>query len=174
MSIMDRFLTSMKLMPEGEDMDFEDEDDEDIYSSPKITKAKKSKSDYDDYDDYGDGPLLRESTKKPKNVKVVPMKSSNKNSEVRMIIPKGYEDADQIADFLLDGKSVVLNLEGMNIDAAQRVIDFATGACYTIGGNLQKISKKIFIVTPDSVELSGDFTDMINDNIDLSALNLNL
>ena len=63
----------------------------------------------------------------------------------------------------------------MNIDAAQRVIDFATGACYTIGGNLQRISKKIFIVTPVSVELSGDFSEeALAQNVNLSDLNLNL
>ena len=67
---------------------------------------------------------------------------------------------------------MVLNLEGMNVDAAQRVIDFASGACYTMGGNLQKISKKIFIVTPSSGDLPGDFTNLLGDTIDLSSLNL--
>ena len=52
----------------------------------------------------------------------------------------------------------MLNMEAMNFDTAQRVIDFTSGACFTMGGNLQKISKKIIIATPSNVELSGDFT----------------
>ena len=89
-------------------------------------------------------------------------------------MPRADEDANQVADLLLQGKAVVLNLEGMNVDSAQRIIDFASGACYTMGGNLQKISKKIFIVTPNTVELSGDFSDLLGgENIDLGSLNLN-
>ena len=62
----------------------------------------------------------------------------------------------------------------MNIEAAQRIIDFSSGACYTMGGNLQKISKKIFIVTPANVELSGDFTNLLGDSVNLSNLNLTM
>lgn len=108
--------------------------------------------------------------------KVVPMRSASpaKQAEVCMILPKGYENSSEIADILLQGKTVVLNMEGMNIDAAQRIIDFTSGACYTMGGNLQKISKKIFIATPSSVELSGDFVNLLGESVDMASLNLTL
>ncbi len=161
MSLMDSFLNKIK-MPGTEydefdydEDEFEEDGGEDLYVAPPTKSIRETKSE--------------------SKVKVVPFKNSKNQSEVRMIIPNGYDDAYQIADFLKEGKAVVLNLEGMNIEAAQRVIDFATGACYTIGGNLQKISKKIFIVTPVSVELSGDFSEeALSQNVNLSDLDLNL
>ena len=56
----------------------------------------------------------------------------------------------------------------------QRVIDFTSGACFTMGGNLQKISKKIIIATPSNVELSGDFTELLgdDDSTDISSYSL--
>ena len=103
------------------------------------------------------------------NGKVVQMHNpaTNKLSEVCMVLPKGFENSSSIADTLLQGKTVVLNMEGMNIDQAQRIIDFTCGACYTM-----KISKKIFIATPSTVELSGDFANLIGDDVDMSSLNL--
>ena len=88
--------------------------------------------------------------------KVVPIDGGH-DMEVTMIKPSGMEDARDICDYLLDGKAVVLNMEGMNMDMAQRIIDFTLGAIYSLDGDLQPISKFIFIATPRNVELSGDF-----------------
>ena len=52
-------------------------------------------------------------------------------------------------------------MEGIHMEVAQRIIDFVSGAAYSMDGNLQRISNYIFIVTPNSVELSGDFQDML-------------
>ena len=178
MGVMDKFLGTMRLnMPEEDEYDDYDEDE--IYDEPKEKKAlfskKKASYDIDEDDDYEE-PVQEKSRKSSarSNSKVVPMKMNGRHSEVCMVMPRADEDANQVADLLLQGKAVVLNLEGMNVDSAQRIIDFASGACYTMGGNLQKISKKIFIVTPNTVELSGDFSDLLGgENIDLGSLNLN-
>ncbi len=180
MSFLDSFLSKAKLMPDDDDFDdFDDEEmDDEIYDGPAKNKTTKfRKTNQSSYEDAAaaEEEVPASKGRTSRSGKVVPMRSTTaKQSEVCMIMPKGYEDANEIADILLQGKSVVLNLEGMNVDAAQRVIDFASGACYTMGGNLQKISKKIFIVTPSSVELSGDFTNLLGDTIDLSSLNLNM
>ncbi len=78
--------------------------------------------------------------------------------EVTMKKPATLDDSRDICDDLLDGRAVVINLEGINTDTAQRIIDFTLGAVYSIGGDLQMISKYIFIASPHTVELSGDFT----------------
>lgn len=92
-----------------------------------------------------------------------------------MIKPTSIEDARDICDFLLDGKAVVLNMEGIHMEVAQRIIDFTSGATYSMNGNLQKISSYIFIATPESVELSGDFQDLLgNANLDVSGMNIRL
>lgn len=88
--------------------------------------------------------------------KVVPIDGGH-DMEVTMIKPSAMEDSRDICDYLLAGKAVVLNMEGMNTDMAQRIIDFTLGAIYSMDGDLQMISKFIFIATPRNVELSGDF-----------------
>ncbi len=128
--------------------------------------------DYDEADDYDDD---EEDTKKPG---IFSKKSSSDKSgqrsgflgrkvvsidearemEVTMIKPQGMDDSREICDYLLAGKAVVLNMEGMNMDVAQRIIDFTLGAIYSIDGDFQPISKYIFIASPRNVELSGDFT----------------
>ena len=96
--------------------------------------------------------------------------------EVAMLRPRTIEDAKEICDYLLAGKTVVLNIDGIPTDVAQRIIDFTSGATYSMNGNLQKISNYIFIATPDSVELSGDFQNLFEESrpLDISGLNLRL
>ena len=98
--------------------------------------------------------------------------------EVSLIKPTSLEDAREFCDYLLAGKAVVLNMEGIHTETAQRIIDFTSGATYSMDGNLQKISNYIFIATPDSVELSGDFQDILAAGgamgMDVSGLNIRL
>ena len=81
--------------------------------------------------------------------------------EVCVIKPVNVEDSREITDTLLSDRTVVLNLEGLDVDIAQRIIDFTSGSTYAIDGNLQKISRYIFIITPASVDISGDFQDLL-------------
>lgn len=160
MGVMDKFLNYMKLNDEDE---------------------------YDDYDDYydDDDDIIEEKPKKPilvkevtepaeelpvkKNAtKVTPIRPQKRVSgngmEVCVIKPGTVEDAREITETLLANRTVVLNLEGLDVDIAQRIIDFTSGSCFAIGGNLQKISHYIFIITPASVDISGDFQDILNGN----------
>ena len=91
-----------------------------------------------------------------------------------MVKPTSMNDSQEICQYLLAGKAVVLNMEGLNMEVAQRIIDFASGATYSMNGNLQKISKKIIIATPSNVELSGDFTELLgdDDSTDISSYSL--
>lgn len=88
--------------------------------------------------------------------KIVPIDGAHE-MEVTMIKPSAMEDSRDICDYLLAGKAVVLNMEGMNTVMAQRIIDFTLGAIYSMDGDIQRISNFIFIATPRNVELSGDF-----------------
>ena len=65
----------------------------------------------------------------------------------------------------------VLNLEGLDVDIAQRIIDFTSGSCFAISGNLQKISHYIFIITPASVDISGDFQEILSGSFDVPINN---
>ena len=79
-----------------------------------------------------------------------------------MIKPTSVEEAREVTETLLSNRTVVLNLEGLDVDVAQRIIDFTSGSCFAISGNLQKISNYIFIITPSTVDISGDFQDILS------------
>ena len=64
--------------------------------------------------------------------------SHNQTMEVCVIKPASMEDTREIADTLVDNSTVVLNLEGMDVELAQRIIDFTSGACYSLGGSCRK------------------------------------
>ena len=171
MSILGRIMDSMRLN------DTDDEDDyylDDDYEEENDRPAKKgffSKKAETDYEDDDADPKPRFLSRSPK---VVPLKQ-NRTMEVSMIKPTSIESAKEICDHMLAGKAVVLNMEGIHTEIAQRIIDFTSGATYSMNGNLQKISNYIFIATPESVELSGDFQDLLNNkNLDMSGLNLRL
>ena len=82
--------------------------------------------------------------------------------QVCVIKPTSVEDAREITETLLENRTVVLNVEGLDVEIAQRIIDFTSGSCFAISGNLQKISNYIFIITPASVDISGDFLSLMD------------
>ena len=165
MSITDKFLSFMKLNDED---DYDDYDEEDEYEVPK--RQPKASKRYDDIDDYSKETVSR-TAPRPKQVKpkVVPIRGKN-GMEVCVIRPESMEDASEITDTLLSGKAVVLNLEGIHVEIAQRIIDFTSGSCFAIDGNMQKVSNYIFIATPPSVEISGDFQEILNGNANVTEM----
>ena len=139
------------------DEDFDDDFD-DIPSSKSYKKAEKQTA----------------ATKQPKSAKqtstasskVTPMYNVKKpasSSEVCVIKPKQFDDATEIVDALLDNCTVILNLEGLDINLAQHIIDFTSGASYSIQGSIRKVSSYIFILTPEGVDITGDSQDLLND-----------
>ena len=90
--------------------------------------------------------------------------------EVCVIKPTSFEDAKEVTETLLSGRAVVINFEGLDVDLAQRVIDFTCGTCVAIDGNLRKISSYIFIVTPKSVDISGDLQDLLAGNYEVPGV----
>lgn len=64
--------------------------------------------------------------------------------EVCVIKPTNVDDSREVTETLLSGRTVILNLEGLDLEVAQRLIDFTSGATFAIDGNLQKISNYIF------------------------------
>ncbi|MBO4864754.1 MAG: cell division protein SepF [Eubacterium sp.] len=83
------------------------------------------------------------------------------SNEVYVIKPQEFDDAQTVTDFLKRGRAIVINMEGLQLEPAQRIIDFIGGACYGIGGELKAISANIFIAVPSSIEVSGDLRDEI-------------
>ncbi len=167
MSFLTKLMDTMKLTEEDDDGYFEPDEEYEV-----AKPARKSFFNAREEDDAADEPEDNKPRLFGRSSKVVPMR---KAMEVSLIKPTSIEDAREICDFLLAGKAVVLNMEGIHTEIAQRIIDFTSGATYSMNGNLQKISNYIFIATPESVELSGDFQDMLNSGtLDVSGLNIRL
>lgn len=79
-------------------------------------------------------------------------------SPMRMVVfqPQSFEDTQTLIDSLKGNRPVIVNLENLNVDAAQRVLDFVSGAIYALDGSVRKISKGIFLMAPAGVDISGN------------------
>lgn len=196
MSILDKLLNAMKLNDDDyDDDDFLDDEEEYEETRPKKSLFRKTgrEEPLDDFDDEADDePVMRKFAKQPsKTVKTTQTKTKQTTSNVTskvspirtrkgandmavcVVKPKSMEDAREITETLLANCTVVLNMEGLDLDLAQRIIDFTSGSCYAINGNLQKISNYIFIITPSAVDVSGDFQDILSGAFDIPSMNYN-
>jgi cell division inhibitor SepF len=75
---------------------------------------------------------------------------------VHLVIPKNFNDAQQIADKFKDSIPVILNLQSSDTDLSKRLIDFASGLTYALDGGMQRIAEKVFLLTPRNVEVSAE------------------
>lgn len=82
--------------------------------------------------------------------------SGDPGSEVRVFHPSNLEEARKVTDTLLNRQSAVLNLEGLDLMMAQRIIDFVGGSNYAIKGHFTRISNYVFLFTPRDVDIAGD------------------
>lgn len=75
--------------------------------------------------------------------------------EVRVVIrrPHSFDEAEGIAALIKDGQAVVVNLEGLALETAQRLVDYLCGATYALDGNLEKVGASIFLFTPAGVNI---------------------
>ena len=76
--------------------------------------------------------------------------------KVHLVIPKSFNDAQQVADKFKDGIPVVLNLQGTDTELSKRLIDFGSGLTYALDGGMQRIADKVFMLTPRDVEISAE------------------
>lgn len=106
--------------------------------------------------DYGkDSPNQKED---PKNV--VSLKSMKQpTSKVVLCEPRTYNEAQEIADNIVNRRAVVINLERVNKDQAKRIVDFLSGTVYAVNGDIQKLGVQTFLCTPDNVEITGSISD---------------
>ena len=148
MGMFDKILDVMRLNDDEDD--YEDEYD-DLEEEEEVKPSKKaSRVEHDE-----------EPARPRAFANITPMRGGKKTTsgagmKVCVIKPTTFEDTREIAETLLAERTVILNMEGIDLALAQRIIDFISGACYAIDGNLQKVSNYIFILTPHSVDITGD------------------
>jgi cell division inhibitor SepF len=76
--------------------------------------------------------------------------------QVHLVVPRSFNDAQQIADKFKDGIPVILNLQSCEADLSKRLIDFASGLTYALDGGMQRVADKVFLLTPRNVEVSAE------------------
>ena len=82
--------------------------------------------------------------------------SSAAMDQVHLVVPKAFNDAQEIANQFKDGIPVILNLQGVDPDLSKRLIDFSSGLTYALDGGMQRIADKVFLLTPRNVEVSAE------------------
>jgi cell division inhibitor SepF len=90
--------------------------------------------------------------------------NTNVNMQVIVTAPKTLEEAGDVCENLKDKKTIIVNLEGIEKGAAQRITDFFCGACYALDGSIQPVSSRIFIIGPYDVNISGQFKEELEAN----------
>ena len=78
------------------------------------------------------------------------------NVKVHLILPRSFNDAQQIADRFKDSVPVILNLQSADQELSKRLIDFASGLTYALDGGMQRVADKVFLLTPRNVEVSAE------------------
>jgi cell division inhibitor SepF len=83
---------------------------------------------------------------------------NGRSGEVRvhLVVPKSFNDAQDVADKYKDSIPVILNLQGSETDLAKRLIDFSSGLTYALDGGMQRIADKVFMLTPRNVQISAE------------------
>ena len=189
MGVLDKFLDAIKVNDDYDDDEFLDDEFDDDFDDekPKRRFFKKLEEDDDDLDDYEPrrraekqpAPKAAKTAKPQKTVKspssasassskVTPMRQVKRTGsamEVCVIKPTNMEDTREIADTLIANCTVILNLEGLDMEVAQRIIDFTSGACYSLGGSLQKVSSYIFVLGPSNVDITGDLQNILGGSV---------
>lgn len=94
--------------------------------------------------------------------KVVPFRGTPKELGLCVIKPTTFSDCQDISDMLVGGSAIVINLEGFDEEIAQRIMDFVSGTVYAINGKLNPVSKRIYIVSPENVGISGDVLSIVS------------
>lgn len=147
--------------------------------------TSKPKEDIDDVtDDWDDEPepkhnrttfsstrTNRKATSYGKSSKIVPMHSNlaSRSMEVCVSKPDEFDTCQEICDIILSGRAAIINFDAVTTQEAQRIIDFVSGSCYAINGNIKPISDTIVIVTPEDIDITGDLQELASSSVNVPA-----
>ena len=129
---------------------------EDRYRERPNVRRLQSRRRRDEIDDiFADEPA---SERRTATLRAVGSRPANGRGEVRvhLVIPKSFNDAQDVADKFKDSIPVIINLQGSETDLSKRLIDFASGLTYALDGGMQRIADKVFLLTPRNVEVSAE------------------
>ena len=154
-----------------EDDDWEDEDgyaaEESLEQSyrerPNVRRLtpRRRGHDYDDWTESESDAAATQvaTTRAPRVREGRPQMEVVRNSSsvrVHLVLPRSFNDAQQIADRFKQGMPVILNLQSADAELSKRLIDFTSGLTYALNGGMQRVADKVFLLTPRNVEVSAE------------------
>lgn len=98
------------------------------------------------------------------NIYTMPGVQSEVSTQVLICTPTDIESAAAVSDSLRQGKIVTVNMEGVEIKEAQRIMDFLFGVVYSINGDLQQVSSRTYVLSPEGVEVMEDSRNTLKAN----------
>jgi len=120
---------------------------------------RKRRDEFDDWTDPEPSPAAPRTSvlrPAPEPRRLREVESASSLAKVHLVLPRSFNDAQQIADRFKDGVPVILNLQGSDQDLAKRLIDFGSGLTYALDGGMQRVADKVFLLTPRNVEVSAE------------------
>lgn len=138
------------------------------YNDMRNPFNKRARGEYGSYDDNYDNDFYRGDEQDDDGViddyaadeipAVPAKKTAGKDgaNQVKVVKPRDYQDGPLIADYLVDGYTVVMNIEALERPATLRLIDFLLGAVHVLGGELRRVTKTTLVLSPRSGEVVGD------------------
>jgi cell division inhibitor SepF len=117
--------------------------------------ARRRRNELDDWSEPDEQPA------RAANVRAMPRRGQleaapSASVQVHLVLPRSFNDAQQIADRFKDGVPVILNLQGSDVELSKRLIDFASGLTYALDGGMQRVADKVFLLTPQNVSVSAE------------------
>jgi cell division inhibitor SepF len=126
----------------------EDEYDEFAYEEPQEPERERDR-------DRGVRRLAEAGTPEGRDA-VVRAMPTPPTARFHLVQPSAFNDAQELGDKFRDGFSVIMNLQGTSSELAQRLIDFASGLAYGLGGSMKPVADKVFLITPEGVQVSAE------------------
>ena len=122
--------------------------------------------DYDEYEpEFVEAPAYEEPKKDTKFGGRTPSKIVKMGGTPQMNVvinkPTDFTEGQEIVDHLKMQKSCIISLENLDVNAAKQLFNYLTGATYALDGNMEKVSKNIYVITPCNVDIQADFRDKL-------------
>jgi cell division inhibitor SepF len=124
---------------------------------PNVRRLQSSRRRRDEIDDiFGEDPASERRTTQLRSVGGTAARNGRGEVRVHLVVPKSFNDAQDVADKFKDSIPVIINLQSSDPDLSKRLIDFASGLTYALDGGMQRIADKVFLLTPRNVEVSAE------------------
>lgn len=189
---INKLMNFLKLTDEDDEFDDDFYDDDDLYDQRELEREEKRlqreqkkqdrrspvaaapRSNADYFDDEPPAPAApkRNTYRTTSTGKVVQMPSAaSTEMEVCIVRPANIGESQQVCELLINSHPVIVNLEGIDIMEAQRIMDFIAGCIFAISGNMCQISRYIFIFSPKGVDISGDYLKSLTEEESFNMAN---